>query len=612
MQLQGSFGPSASSLEQGQQQSLSEWVDQQLNMGSAYDSSTDGWLTHLERTIEIAEQAEPSIDWHENGVFNQRPASGNVDDYQMAAWWDNALGSKARGREQIGSDQLRQRVAYALSQILVVSASNPLLAQRGESLAHYYDTLAKHAFGNYRDLLGDVARSPAMGIFLSHQGNRKADATSNTRPDENFARELMQLFTIGLYQLNNDGSPNRDSNATSFPDSGNELLPSYTPNDVEELAKVMTGWDLQANNSYGRSGSRDGDYTVPMEFTPEEHEDEVEEGGDGSVNLLGESFALDSGSDGSGLDAALDVLFNHPNTPAFVSSLLIKRLTASNPSPDYIARVASSFIDNGRGERGDLKAVIRAILLDQEARSEAENAGKLKEPLLAFTQLLRSTNATPVEGWKSREDVPMHAVYWYKRPQSHFGQAPLRSPSVFNFYSPDHIPSDPRFSEQDLTAPEAKIMTDQLLMEYGNRIYHFLHTNEVSKITVRDENTLEDFAESKHQGNDALILTDFRPQLEMMEMIIDGDSNGDFVNLENTETDADGNTAKARAIDSLLDHINTVMLGGNMDAGYRAALRHYLLEASGVQSSDSAEEVRLIVRDAFHLLATSGSYLKQG
>ena len=225
--VRATFGPNELSLSSIGELGTESWIDAQLNMGSAYDSTADNWPTHLEQTIEIAQQAEPSVGWHDaddddTKYFNEANGDIQVTLYQIAAWWDNVLGNP--NYPTLGLDQPRQRVAYALSQLLVTSNSAFPLNRRGEGLAYYYDLLVKHAFRSYRDLLGDVAQSPTMGAYLSHQGNRKTSESKGICPDENFARDVMQLFTIGLYELNLDGSPNRDSNLNTYPDSGGGLL----------------------------------------------------------------------------------------------------------------------------------------------------------------------------------------------------------------------------------------------------------------------------------------------------------------------------------------------------------------------------------------------------
>ena len=606
--LQASFGPTQTELARVQTMSAAQWVDEQLNASSAYDSEGDAHQTHLERTQEIAIKAEPSVNWYETAVFNQKEASFSLDDYQMAAWWENAIGLHPE-KTLHGRDQLRQRVAYALSQLLVVSAVEAPLYRRGEGLANYYDMLARHAFGNYRDLLGEMARSPVMGVYLSHQGNRKADSEQGTTPDENFARELMQLFTVGLYELNLDGSANRDGDPASYPDTGTQLVPTYTETDISELSKVMTGWDLVDNKRYGVSASTQGDYTKPMEFTASEHEDELAEGGDGQVTVLNQSFALNAGRDGSGMDAALDILFQHPNTAPLVSKHLIMRLVTSNPSYEYVARVAKVFVNNGQNVRGDLKAVVRAILLDAEARDLSlltPNSGKIKEPLIALAQLFRALGAVPLDGWISRDkSTSVNGVYWYKAPQSDIGQAALRSPSVFNFYTPDYVPSSGYFSERGLVSPEMKILTDQNLLAFNNVVYLATESFEKNKITRVSEKTLLEVAQSKQFWTKLVLLTNFDEALALLTQ----SAGGDLDNLESSKTAE--RPYKTAATNTVINYFDQLLLGGDMPATMRAALVEYLMNSSATNRSSSIVEAQQMIKDTVRMIATSSVYMVQ-
>ncbi len=611
--VQASFGPTQDELAQVEATGITAWVNTQLSKPSAYDSPTDSHKTHLERVIQMALALEPSEDWTENTVFNRSLASNNAKKYQMATWWENTLGHPANTAH--GSDQLRQRIAYALSQILVVSNSAPPLDRRAEGLAFFYDILAKNAFGNYRTLLGEMARSPTMGMYLSHQGNRKTNLAETTSPDENFARELIQLFTIGLLELNLDGSPNRDANANTYPDTGSNVVPTYTQEDVAEMAKVMTGWDLVGNNRYGNSANRQGDYTTSMEFTALEHEDEVAESGDGSVTILGQSFALNSGADGSGLDSALDLLFQHTNVAPFISRHLIMHLVTSNPSSDYVARIATLFNNNGSGVKGDLKAVVKAILLDDEARNEANiqisSFGKAKEPILALTQFLRAFKVRPLDGWISKDNTTVvNGVYWYKNPQVDFGHAPMRSPSVFNFDSPDFIPSDSYFSQNKLVAPELQIQTDQILVEMNNRILAIINSYEKNRIITQKGFTLADYAATKKFSSENLLLFDFDEELAVYEQALDGDTNGDFANMELTNPTT-GIRYKEGAIDVLLEHLNQLLLGGTMTDTYRAGFKHYLMNAAGSKNRNDAKEAWINIKDVVRFIVTSNAFMIQ-
>lgn len=613
--LQTTYGPTLSDIQQVKQLGIVQWIDNQLAIGSAYNNNNDGWKTHLQRTQEIAIHAEPDTNWMDSGVFNEASGDNSVKDYQMAAWWGNALGSSAVQSSRIGSDQLRQRTAYALSQLLVVSDSASILGQRGEALAAYYDLLVKHAFGNYRTLLGVIARSPGMGVYLSHQGNSKANPLTGTRPDENFAREVIQLFTVGLHELNLDGSPNRDGNSSSYPDSGSDLVPTYTQTDIEELAKVMTGWDLANNDRFGRLHQRDGDYTHSMVFHPSQHEDEAAEGGDGNVTVLGQTFPLNSGTDHSGLDQALNILFNHPNMAPYVSRHLIQRLVTSNPSSDYVARVSRIFNDNGNGIKGDLKAVIRAILLDPEARDNSylinPAYGKSKEPLLAITQLLRAIHTTPLNGWISQNGVSMNDVFWFRIPQHYLGQGPMRSPSVFNFYSPNHVPRDNFFTTRQLVGPEFQIQTDQMLIEYNNLVFSLLESYEKNRIISAGGKSLSEFAATKGQYSPICLLTNLDTELTLFEQALEGDNNRDFISINDDTLDSDGDTPKVNAIDTLLDHLDLLLLGRQMTPEFKSGLKHYLTASAGTNTNDEFDEARRLIRDAITLIVTSSSYMIQ-
>ena len=605
--LQTTFGPTAEDIANAQKIGAVAWVSQQLNKPSAYDSDTDDHLSHLQRTVEIAYQVEPATNWYGSTIFNQAEADFSVDGYQMAAWWENAIGLHPT-KTKHGSDQLRQRVAFALSQLLVVSSFEPPLYRRGEGLADYYDMLAKHAFGNYRDLLGEMARSPVMGVYLSHQGNQKANVEKGTTPDENFARELMQLFTIGLYNLNLDGTADQDGNPNSYPESGSTLTASYDETDITELSKVMTGWDLANNSGYGFSWSTQGDYTVPMEFTPSEHEDEVDAGGDGLVSVLGSTFALNSGDDGSGMDAALDILFQHPNIAPYVSKHLIMRLVTSNPSAAYVGRVAAVFVENGKGERGDLKAVVEAVLLDDEARNSTSlDFGKVKEPVIAMAQLYRLMGAIPLDGWMSEdEQTAVSGVYWFKAPENDLGQAALRSPSVFNFYQPDYVPSNSYFASRGLVSPEMKILTDQNILSFNNLVMLTTEAYEKNKITGVDGQSLADFVADKTYNRKMLLLTNTDEAIAIITEAV----GGDLDNLENTNELSRPN--KIVAVNAVINYYRDLMLGGDMEDTLRSALYDYLMKSGGTNSyTDKFMEAQRMAKDTIRMIATSSAYMVQ-
>jgi uncharacterized protein (DUF1800 family) len=616
---QATFGATEAEIDNIVKIGTTKWLNKQLAKPSAYDNSYDKHKTHLERTIAIAEMVEPSVKWSHDGVFGT--SGGGVPggpiwhlrSNQISAWWENSLGHPTN--TQHGSDQLRQRIAYSLSQLLVASMDNPRLYLRGESLAYYNDILAKNAFGNFRTLLGEVARSATMGVYLTYQGNQKADPEKSTQPDENFAREIIQLFTVGLYELNQDGSPNRDGDTNTYPDEGTEKVPTYTQRDVVELSKVMTGWDIKSNTSFGSTSSWHGEYAAQMEFFPEHHEDEVAAGGDGQVTVLGKTFALNSGTDGSGMDAALDVLFGHPNTAPFVSKHLITNLVTANPSSAYVARVASIFNDNGSGVKGDLRAVVKAVLLDDEARSRSEDVkdfGKMKEPFLAFTQLLRTFNVQPLDGWTGPSELirgdgsqsTVNGVYTYAFPQKVFGQGPLRSSSVFNFYMPDYAPRDSHFTDNKMVSPETQIKTDVKIMDVHNLISRFVRYNEKNRITKISKKTLAEYAKPFSLYSEKGMIINYDRELALFEQALDGDFDGDFKKMTSI-------SAREKAVGALLTHLDKVMLGNTMTAEFKEVLGKYLANSSSFSTTNKYEGAHHLISDAVRFIATSSAYMVQ-
>ncbi len=356
------------------------------------------------------------------------------------------------------NDQLRQRMAFALSQILVVSEQNASLLFQPWALADYYDTLARHSFGNYRDLLEAVTLHPAMGQFLSMLGNRKSNPALNIRPDENYAREILQLFSIGLDQLNLDGTPVL---------SGGNRVPTYTQDQVRGFAHVFTGWNFINCTVASFDDCAPGNPYEPEWYTPMVP---LETFHDNTTNkqllaypgvALSNGILVAGGDAATELDAALDNVFNHPNVGPFISRQLIQRLVTSNPSPAYVARVAGVFNNNGAGVRGDLKAVARAILLDNEARFGHKTApttfGKLREPITRLVRLWRVAPGASVNG----------RVFRYSHVQDQFNQRPLAAPSVFNFYRPNFAQPGP-IRDAGLVSPEFQIATDTQLVTAPN------------------------------------------------------------------------------------------------------------------------------------------------
>ncbi|MGQ0429003.1 MAG: DUF1800 domain-containing protein [Gammaproteobacteria bacterium] len=338
-------------------------------------------------------------------------------------------------------DQLRQRVAFALSEIMVISQLSPLVGFPWGSTS-YYDMLAQNAFGSLRQLMEDVTLHPAMGVYLSMLGNQKPDRARNIRPDENYARELMQLFTIGLVELNLDGSLRLDA-------QGNPI-PTYDQAVIEGFAHVYTGWNFSGAPSFAFARPTIQNQVVPMQAYAEQHDT----GAKRVLSYPGATFTqIPAGQTPQrDLDDALDNIFGHPNVAPFISKQLIQRLVISNPSPQYVERVARVFENDGAGRRGQLGAVIKAILLDPEARQTpaSATAGKLGEPVLRLTRFWRACGARSQSGKLNVQNIP-----------GFIGQGPLQAPSVFNFFSPFYAPPG-EILDQGLVAPEMQLATEYL------------------------------------------------------------------------------------------------------------------------------------------------------
>lgn len=409
--LKASFGPTDESIEEVVSMGLTGWLDNQATIPT----------TRLQTSI--ARNALP--------INSSRGRDG---------WWRSA---------NIAPDQLRQRMAYALSQILVVNfQGGSVIGDNYLIQARYYDIFTTGAFGSYRDALEKVTYNPAMGFYLSHLNNRKSDdPVSPTRfPDENFAREIMQLFTIGLWELNLDGSRKLDQEGNFIPTYGNQT--------ITEMAKVFTGMSHSTTNN-GRAATsfydvaRGNDYLYDMKVWDEEHET-------GPKSIVN-GVQLDGSQTGEEeVQAALDALLEHPSLPPFLSRLLIQRFTSSNPSAAYLARVSRVWLDDSTGESADLGEVIKAILLDPEVLSGGGHQyhGKVREPIIRYASLARAFNLVSESGKYSTNQPLLN---------DDFGQFPMLSPSVFNFYLPDFAPEG-EFRMAGMVSPELQLASlSQLL-----------------------------------------------------------------------------------------------------------------------------------------------------
>jgi uncharacterized protein (DUF1800 family) len=420
--LQATFGPRPGEVEALQQKGFARWLDEQFALPAA------SHLAAYDQLVAGGEEARPGL--VRESFFQQAVE---------------------------GPDQLRQRVAFALSELFVVSDVDADVRKDPEGLAAYLDLLARHGFGNFRELLEAVTLSPAMGVYLDMAASSKSIPERGLNPNENYAREILQLFSIGLYQLHPDGTLRLDVE--------NQPVPTYDQEVVKAFARAFTGWTFggQDQSDPRRFFRSQRNYRIPMEPWAFFHATDEKRLLDGAVLPAGQSAQAD-------LEGALDVIFRHANTGPFVCRFLIQRLVTSNPSPAYVYRCGQAFANsgvgnNGAGIRGDLQAVLRAILLDYEARATGVAArpdeGHLREPTVRLVGLLRAIDAKPRNGrWRvfGRLDGQGQST----------GQTPLHAPTVFNFFEPGYaLPGE--ISQAGLVSPEFQIATETTVLGAANR-----------------------------------------------------------------------------------------------------------------------------------------------
>lgn len=378
------------------------------------------------------------------------------------AFWRNSISAE---------DQLRQRVAFALSEILVVSnGGGETLTDVPEAVASYQDILISNAFGNYRDVLEAVTYSPAMGYYLTYMGSEKGDEATGRMPDENYARELLQLFTIGVVELNLDGSIKTDDS--------NKPLETYSNADITGLARVFTGLNVNEIQNEISAGAA---FSTPMQTFSGSHslKEKV---------FLGHTIA--AGTDAkTSITSALDHIFAHPNLAPFIGKQLIQRLVTSNPTPDYISYVSNAFNEGqytlpdgtsvGSQKRGDLQATFAAILFHPEAREgNTKNGGKIREPILRFTHWARAFNAQNI--------TPKYqGLLWDTSGSSTLAQHPYRSSSVFNYFRPGYKAPGSLSGEQSLVAPELQITNASSIPGYVNFLTYYV-TGEQQDVDIEE------------------------------------------------------------------------------------------------------------------------------
>ncbi len=436
---QATFGPSDTDVDRLMAVGYAAWIDEQLARTPA------SVRTYVEAIAAARRQVDPSA------TIGQAEVIDGI--------WKQMLSDPA---------QLRQRLAYAWSQIFVISLVDGGVHNEPRAAAAYFDMLGSSATINYRQLLESVTLHPMMGKYLSHLGNRKADALSGRVPDENFAREVMQLFSIGLYELNADGSRKLQNGSP---------LETYVPDDVSGLARVFTGfsWDCPAFPSEGcfraQSSQNFGDNDAgfkPMKGYAQWHSTELK-------SFLGSSIAIQGTADPTAsLRVALDRLHGHPNVGPFIGRQLIQRLVTSNPSPAYVSAVSAAFADNGSGVRGDLKAVVKAVLMHPEARAASTTGGKVREPVLRMTAFAR---AFPLSSFSGTFNMGGTDSVVFS-----LGQTPLRAPSVFNFFRPGFVVPSSQTATAGLVAPEMQLVDETTTASWVNFIRAGIERNAVGQV----------------------------------------------------------------------------------------------------------------------------------
>lgn len=493
---QASFGPTESDIAKVQSIGYSAWIDEQFAMPAT---------SHLPY---VQANYDPLLF---GGNFN----------WMQDSFWQQAVPAQ---------DQLRQRLKFALSELVVISAENGTIAGLTDGLANYADLLGQHAFGNYRQLIEAVSTNPMMGNYLSHLGNKKENTMTGAVPDENYAREVMQLFTIGLTQLNVDGTPALVNG---------QPVETYTNADITGLARVFTGWSWAAagttENEFRGSATTDPQRNIkPMKVYPQHHES-------GSKVFLG--ITIPAGTSGEqSLTLALDRLFNHQNLCPFIGRQLIQRLITSNPSAAYTGRVSAACANNGQGVRGDMKAIIRAILLDAEARDASKltdpQFGKVREPVLRLSNWARCFKATSISGnWTIRNlDSASFSI----------GQQPWRAPSVFNFFRPGYVPPNTAIATAGLVAPEFQLIGETAVAGYTNT---------------------------------------------MQSVVQSGVGTG---NPRDVQPDYSSEIALAGNADALLDRVNRCLMYGTMDSTLRSDLRN-AINAIAMTGSGPTNRVRTAI-----------------
>lgn len=609
---QATYGPTPASIADLQQRvtnaggdriaAYRQWIDDQFDPVKSPPPSLLAYTTAANQQ-EIQVYGDSSKTYY-NASFD--PNNSN----RRRGWWMLALNAR---------DQLRERLGFALSEVFVISDTDSLVYERSYGSAHYYDMLRTNASGDFRTLLGGVATHPMMGYYLSHLRNQKAVYGAGgvilVSPDENFAREIMQLFSIGLVQLHPDGS--LKLGADGLP------IPTYNQTDITEMARVFTGWSFSRRNSpsntdtiitnatfnTGNGNERyEAQWTAPMAMFAAYHDTDAK-------SVIG--LSLPAGQTGEkDLADVLDHLSNHANTAPFICRRLIQRLVTANPSSGYLYRVSQAF----RGSGGNLPATVKAILLDPEARSPVSalslaSSGKAREPLLRTTAFLRALGA--------KSQLPLSDLTAYGYPQAELDKFPagatrarisstsgnllqtfLSAPTVFNWFQPDFSPSG-LLATNGLNSPELLLANENSVIQSTNYLYSPVYSSNGLSATSLPNQTEEPYL---YPANGQNLFIDYASIEALYMAVVDTNGDSQFTKLD---TGAFNTPAKlSEACAAMLDRVDLLLCSGGLKARYGSTPgkpRQLILDAvvsirSSNNNSDSATTQASVLRDRLKTL----------
>ena len=561
---QATFGPTDAEITRLRTMGYAAWLADQFDSSAAH-APVSSEQTYANWVVGLGEQVG--------------------QDTRREAWFLHALGGpdpSSPGNTALNhKDQLRQRMAFALSEILVVSDQNASLNAAPRALTYYYDILSNNAFGNYRTLLEQVTLTPAMGEYLNMRGNQKADSSQNIHPDENFAREINQLFSIGLVML--------DANGVA------STTPTYNQTDVSTFAHVFTGWNFSTCTQFddcGASSADNTDWTTQMTAFPDFHDNGVGPDNQANKHLLHYTDINNVAVTGvmpngqtpqQDLTFALNNIYGHPNVAPFVCKQLIQRLVTSNPTPGYVGRVAKVFNDN-RAAANQLQLVVTAILLDTEARyghlSMPNSFGKLREPLLMVTHFYRAMDARHTCGSDNYANPYRYAGYTiWSTDDIQYGngvaQAPVSAASVFNYFKPSYVPP----TSGGFLAPEFQLETDSIIANTVN-----------SRMLLAFDFDLVHGACDPNDVELGNVGVNFRKDYALA---------------------ANGNGGPGDPSDRLVDAYNKRFMSGEMSAFMRQTLITYLNNFSNADAGSEDDWRLLRIKAALYLILNSPEYMIQ-